>query len=168
MFGNWQGPASFEAVLKEAAARAKEQDQKAEQIRQARHDDLMQLAAEIDIAMDRRRQRKSRGLSWDTFKAQIIEWHDQGVSDNEIANRLNEQGFPTSRREVYGYLKSHGIKQPKGEKKLRPSRLDDHADLIKDMIDNQKSLYQISLMLNQLGVSISPAAVGNYVRDREL
>lgn len=58
MVGNWQGPASFEAVLKEAAARAKEQEARTEALKEARRREV------YGDAMPQKYKRKTKQGAW--------------------------------------------------------------------------------------------------------
>lgn len=157
----------FESILTEAAEKARAQEARTLAIENQRRQELHEMAREVDLAMDRRRQRKNRALTWDYFRPLIEKMKLAGASDVEIAEELCQQGFSTSRREVYKYTANNGLRT-KSQKTLRPSKMDPHIDLVKEMHEAKKSLTQISAALRNRGVDITHGSVANFIKSRNL
>lgn len=156
----------FESILTEAAEKTKAKEAHSLAVEEQRRQELHEMAAEIDLAMDRRRGRKARVLTWDYFRPLIEELKGKGASDNEVAKELCEQGFSTSLREVYAYRVKNGIQDY--IKEIKPSKFDDHTELIVQMRSESKSFYQIRLALQRQGFAASTGGIANFVQRRKL
>lgn len=163
MVGNWQGPASFEAVLKEAAIRAEAQNNRAAEIKKKRSDELQQLAAQIDDRLDGRRNRSEKTIEIESCNDLIVDLFEQGMTDEQISESITDQ---TPFYFDAAYIKRYRWKQGLIKREDQRGKVfAEHKEFILERSEKGDSIRQIQIQLKKVfDLDLSPVMIGNIIK----
>jgi len=163
MVGNWQGPASFEAVLKEAAIRAEAQNNRAAELKKRRSDELQRLAAQIDDRLDGRRNRSEKTIEIESCGQLITELFEQGMTDEQISDAVSDQTpFYFDAAYIKRYRFKNGMIKHEDQ---RGKVFAEHKEFISERSAKGDSIRQIQIQLKKVfDLDLSPVMIGNIIK----
>lgn len=179
MSSTFQGQAVFEAILSEAAEKARVKEANALAIEKQRRQELYADAAKRkhfpvpkDAKNDIKKGEGSRekGASYlNPYREYILSEIAKGTKLKDIVDSLGEKGVRTNKKYLSAYISSTKSKEEKQFSLKHRSKLDDHQDYLKEAIAAGKSWSLMSRELQSTRqVTIISHAISEYCKRKGL